>query len=93
MREAKVICRQLGFRETIGAPTNYKVGNTRVDKLYIACAGREETIGDCHVTHVTGACTGDGVVGAYCSTTSAEDTRAMQKSPKPYLIHFCLHQV
>ena len=74
MKKAKVICRQLGFRETLGAPSNYKVGNTRVEKLDIACEGHEKNIGECHVTHATGSCTGDGVVGTYCSTTSAEDT-------------------
>ena len=26
LKEARVVCKQLGFKETLGAPTNYKVG-------------------------------------------------------------------
>ena len=76
MKKAKGICRQLGFREKLGDPSNDEVRKTRVEKLDIDCEGHENTIGDCHVTHTGWVCTGDGVVGAYCSTTYAEDTTA-----------------
>jgi len=85
IKEAMVICRQLGFRETLGAPSNYKVGDTKVEKLDIVCDGQEETIGACQVTLATGACTEDGVVGAYCSTASAEDTTEDAEETKTLL--------
>ena len=56
-----------------------------MEKLDIACEGHEKTIGDCQVTHATGICTVDGVVGAYCSTTSADDTTEDAKESKTLL--------
>jgi len=71
MKEARVICAQLGFRETLAAPTNYKVGDTEVEKLNISCDGHEKEINECKISILSGKCPGEGVVGATCTTTTS----------------------
>ena len=73
MKEASVVCKQLGFSTTLGAPVNYKKGSSNVERLDINCDGSEKSISECQIEKGTGECESEGVIGAYCSTTSTEE--------------------
>ena len=82
LKEARVVCKQLGFKETLGAPTNYKVGKTELKKLKIACDGHEKEISECEVALADGACPREGVVGATCSTSAVKHSEQETKIAK-----------
>ena len=70
MREARVVCRQLGYPDAVRTLRSYHVssGSSRIWLSYVDCTGREQNITSCsHGPLGDNECSGNQVAGVECS--------------------------
>ena len=76
MKDANVVCRQLGFGDAIGAPKRSAYGSVPDNFVmsYVRCTGNEKSIAQCGHSYSSRCGENDGA-GVVCSGITVINTR------------------